>query len=136
MDIYDDFSACIYFHLTSAARNLDQLAGEAFAACGLSPSLAFLLLYLSETRGDNINNCAAFLHLAPSTLSRYADRLETKGLITKKNDGRIVTLVPTAEGMSLIPDIKKQWDKLYAKMVDRLGQDGYDSLLASLMVLE
>jgi len=52
------------------------------------------------------------LHLMPSTITRFVEKLEVKKLVLRKNEGKNVILCATKEGLEMQKDILKAWNQL------------------------
>ena len=116
-------SHCLYFTANAVAREINRLAEEAFAASGLCPSGALLLSLVVEKPGIAPSEAADLLHLAPSSVTRFADGLVRRNLVHRVPDGRQKLLHPTPEGVSLIPTIQAAWGRLYEAYSQRVGPE-------------
>ncbi len=120
---------CLYFATNNLARNLMRFAEEQFAVTGLSPSHAYVLLAVNERPGISPSEIADLLHLAPSTVTRFVDVLEHKGLLSRQFLGKIAQIYPTDIGLNLQQDLKNAWEKLYERLFDILGKDFTERLM-------
>jgi DNA-binding MarR family transcriptional regulator len=121
-------NSCLYFTANSLARTVNRLAEEAFMPTGMAPSYAFVLMIANQTPGISQNEIAGLMNLAPSTVTRFIDRLEERGLLQREQAGKISHVCPTAKGQELQPVIVKAWADLYARFVDILGKPAADHL--------
>lgn len=123
---YHDLS----FATGSLARRLTQLADAAFAPTGLPPSLAFLLLAVQEQPGRMQTELAAGLNLAPSTLTRFIDRLEGQGYLERQTEGRAAYIYLTEEGAGQLPALRAAQERLHTRLQGILGAADHHELLA------
>lgn len=113
---------CLYFSVNTLSRIMTKLADEAFATTSLSPSHAFLLMIVNESPGITPNELAKKLQIAPSTVTRFVDVLEKKGMIFRESDGKSSKIINTEKGKNLQPLIKSSWNKLYDLYSEKLGE--------------
>lgn len=117
------FECCLFFTANSLARAITRLGEECFAAVGMTPSYAFLLLLAEERPGIAQKELAEALRLAPSTVSRFVDALVRRGLLSKEGEGRNVLVRLTSDGEAAIPTIRAAWRRLHDGYSDALGTD-------------
>ena len=82
------FEHCLNFAAGALSRAMNRLAEEAFGRVGLSPSLAYLLIQISDRPGIPLGRVADVLMLDASTLTRLVEKLEAKGWVERRADGR------------------------------------------------
>lgn len=121
LDTY--FTNCLYFASNVLNRAINEMAEEAFAPTTLNPSYAFLMMAVCEKGSISVGEVAKILHLAPSTITRFVDKLIAKKYLTKEQNGRIVTIKPTKKGRDLLPEIEASWHKMFLGYCDILGKD-------------
>lgn len=66
------------------------------------------------------------MHLAPSTVTRLADKLELKGYIKRKSNGRNSNISATEKGIKIHEEIQKCWNDLYLALNRKLGKNKND----------
>jgi len=106
-----------------------RLAEEEFSITGLSPSHAFILMTVNERPGIAPSELAEMLHLAPSTVTRFIDTLEYKGLLSRQFLGKTSQIFATESGLMLQTHLKSAWEKLYQRLSDILGQEFSEQLM-------
>lgn len=118
---------CLYFTANSLARNIGKMADVAFKDVGLSPSHAFMMMLVNEQPGITQKELSEHLGLAPSTLTRFADKLVYRGFIERDQEGKVVRIYPTDDGKALAGPIAAAWKRLYTDYSAILGeQNGID----------
>lgn len=126
------FGKCLYFTANAVARHITRMADEAFARTGLCPSGALLLSLVVERPGIAPSEAAELLHLAPSSVTRFADGLVRKELIERRPSGRQMLLHPTARGKKLLREVKSCWLELHERYSEEVGAARGDKLAAEL----
>jgi DNA-binding MarR family transcriptional regulator len=126
------FSCCLYFTASKLARVIARLAEEEFAATGLSPTYAFLLMAVCEEPGIAQQDLAARLHLTPSTVTRLLDKLAGKGLAVRRTTGKNSHVFLTAKGEEAQAEIRQAWERLHVRYAALLGREEGDRLTAEI----
>lgn len=126
------FGGCLYFTANAVAREISRLAEEAFAPSGLCPSGALLLKLVVDRPGIAPSSAAEVLHLAPSSVTRFADALERKGLVEREHVGRQVLLSPTTAGKRKLRAVQSCWETLHAQYTRLVGAKRADKLASEL----
>ncbi len=114
---------CLFFTTGKLDRILTRWAQEEFASTGLAPSAAFAVMVINDRPGMNQNELAGILHLDPSTLTRFVDKLEIKNLIVRRKEGRMTYLDTTSKGLALHRELADGWKRVWKKYSDLLGMD-------------
>jgi DNA-binding MarR family transcriptional regulator len=107
------------------------MAEEEFLKTGLSPSHAFALMAINSESGLSQNELSKILGIKPSTTSRFIDKLESKGLVTRKVKGKVSYLYPTSKGEELQTEIQKCWKNLHYRYSKILGEKEGIELIAT-----
>lgn len=110
---------------------MSRLAAEAFAPSGLSPSHAFVLLSVAATPGIHPTQIARQMELERSTVTRFLDSLERRGLVRRQTQGRQAVVDLTAAGENLVPQVRLQWQALYAHYTALLGENPAKALTSA-----
>lgn len=129
------FERCLYFNLNAAVRAVNRIWDEAFGRLGLSPAHAYAVRAVLAEPGIAHKQLAETLGLAPSTVSRFVDALETRGLIRREKseqDGRELRVYPTDDANRLHDTLEQTGEALYARMRDALGSEELVKLVTEL----
>ncbi len=114
---------CLYFTANSLARTINRITDEAFMITGLSPSHAFLQMLVNESPGITQQELSGLMNLAPSTITRFVDKLVTRKLVFRKTDGKLSKVHPTETGMEKDDIIRQAWKNLYNAYCEALGEE-------------
>jgi len=115
---------CLYFTSNTMSRLINKMTEDAFMPTGLAPSYAFLMMVVIEEKSIGIGQLADTLNLAPSTITRFVDKLIIKEYLTRKQEGRnIIVSTTTKGGEVLLPSIKESWKRLYDSYCEVLGEE-------------
>ncbi|WP_308636947.1 MarR family winged helix-turn-helix transcriptional regulator [Paenibacillus silvisoli] len=117
------FQNCMYFSSALLNRAITKMAEDTFKATGLSPTYAFLLLAVQEKPGISQKELGEVLHLTPSTITRFIEKLLYKGLITSHAAGKLSLIELTQAGVELMPVIKQAWKELKRRYSEILGEE-------------
>ena len=119
----DTLCNCLYFASNKLNRLINRMADEEFSVIGLSTSHAFALMSINMEPGLSQNELSKILNIKPSTTSRFIDKLESKGLASRKVEGKVAYIHPTAEGEKLKEKIEECWQNLYHRYSQILGKE-------------
>lgn len=119
---------CLYFTASKLSRVIMKMAEEEFEATGLSPAYAFLLIIVNNRPGITQQELGHALHLTPSTVTRFIDKLELKGLVTRTVEGKNSLIHLTEEGIDIQEKIEQARHNLYKRYSGILGKEKGDSL--------
>ena len=88
------------FHSTvnSFSRNLTTFFDEQLAEYGLATSYVELMILMKENETITQKEVSEELSLAPSTITRFVEKLQKKGFVEKTRNGREVSINLTAKG--------------------------------------
>jgi DNA-binding MarR family transcriptional regulator len=99
------------------------MAEDAFRSTGMAPHYAFLLMLVCEKPGITQKEIGEQLQLSPSTITRFVDKLQVKGYLTRRSEGKNALLEPTATGKSMLDSIYASWENLYYQYSDIMGEE-------------
>ncbi len=119
---------CLYFTVNKLSRVLTKMAEDSFKKTGLSPTHAFLMMLVNEKPGLTQTEVAESLHMMPSTITRFVDKLVVKGLIERKVNGKNSLIFLTDAGEEIQDEIKRAWKDLFDRYAAILGVEAAKSL--------
>jgi len=112
-----------HFHTTinHFSRQVSSFFDEQLSEFGLATSYVELLLLIRSNGSCTQKTASEALGLAPSTITRFVDKLVKQGLIKKEKDGRESILKLTQKGI----DATRKMDIIYreaeTKLKEKLG---------------
>lgn len=101
---------------------MSKKADEHFSITGLSSSYALVLMSVNDTNGISSGEIAEEVQLTPSTVTRFLDKMEIKGLISREQCGRNTYVKITEEGKKLVPKVRRAWKNLYDDYTSIIGE--------------
>ncbi|WP_028778837.1 MarR family winged helix-turn-helix transcriptional regulator [Shimazuella kribbensis] len=119
---------CLYFTVSNLAHEAGKIATEEFASIGLSPTYAYLVLIVKAEPGITLTDLCAILHIAPSTGTRFIDKLIAKGVVERKTEGKLTKIFLTEKGEDLHEEINRCWLKLYDRYSLIFGKEKGDKI--------
>ncbi|MFA9377831.1 MAG: MarR family winged helix-turn-helix transcriptional regulator [Lachnotalea sp.] len=122
---------CLFFSSCKLARILGKTADDEFKMTGLSPSHAFLLYIVNNNNGIQQKQIGELLHMTPSTITRFIEKLENKELVTRKAEGKNVFIFYTEKGKSLQGEIEKAWEQIHRLYTDILTEEEHAQFIAT-----
>ena len=132
------FERCIYFNTHALARKLNALWDEGFARFDLTPSQGYLLRLVLAQPGLTQQSLSRELQLNKSTVTRFVNQLEKKGLLIRAaSDGdlRENVILPTEKALKAQANLESLGDTLYQNMCDSLGKQNVKTFVESVRVL-
>lgn len=120
------FERCLYFNTHNLARTVNRIWTEEFKQYGLSPAHAYLLRLVLAEPGLLQRDIAARLGLSKSTVTRFIDKLETGGYVSRQYSGadaRESSIYPARKATAIQKQLEAAGNKLYKRMVAALGED-------------
>lgn len=114
---------CLFFSITKLSRVFGKMAEDTFGKTGLSPSHALILYMVNRSEHLHQKEIGEKLHLSPSTITRFIEKLETKGFVTKTVEGKNAFICTTEKGLALQPDIIESWHALHEKYAHILSTE-------------
>ncbi|GAA5221080.1 hypothetical protein GCM10025777_17100 [Membranihabitans marinus] len=114
------------------ARTMSKKADEAFSPLGLSSSYAVLLMTVNDSPGILPKELSQIMQLAPSTLTRFIEKMEHRGLLKRQQVGRTTEVYPTDAGLAIHDEVKQIWNDLENQYMNILGKDKGSELIQNL----
>lgn len=108
---------CLYFTISRLFRVVNKIAEEAFGELDICPTHAFLLIILQdEPEGMSVNKISEALTIAPSTVTRFVDKLVSKNYVERIKSGKQSFTKITSEGEKIMPELYKAWDRIFVNI--------------------
>lgn len=130
------FERCLYFNVNALARTVNRIWDGAFKELGLSPSHAYLLRLVLSEPGMTQKMIATELRLEKSTVTRFVDSLQARGLVkrakTGTEDRREHGVYPTERGKRLESALGRTGEKLFQRMCREFGKSEIESFVREL----
>ena len=129
------FDRCLYFNVNSLARLLNKKWALAFEQFDLSPSHGYMLRVVLAEPGITQKQLAIELILEKSTITRFVDSLQKKGLVTRKAgdfDSREQNIHPTKNAQEIHSSLDEVGDDLYQEMISTIGKTKLVTLVSQL----
>jgi DNA-binding MarR family transcriptional regulator len=127
------FERCLYFNVNALARQVNNIWNQAYAEFNLSPAHAYLLRLVFSQPGIAQKQITQELKLEKSTVTRFVDVLQEKGLVSRKKtasgDPREQNIFTTVRGTRLAEQLNTRGEELYKKMISTLGKDELKTLV-------
>jgi MarR family transcriptional regulator, organic hydroperoxide resistance regulator len=123
------YGMCLYFTSAALARKVEKLATESWKKVNLVPSHAYLLMTVLEEPGIQPTMLSNILHLQPSTITRFIEKLEEKKLLVRTTEGKITNVYPTPKAKDLQPRLKECLHHFYQKYCALLGKEESNRLV-------
>lgn len=134
------FERCLYFNINALTRAVNRIWDNAFAEFELSPSHAYLLRLVLANPGMAPKQIVQELKLEKSTVTRFIDALQKKGLLVRKQaetqDARELGIYPTRKAEKIAAQLEDKGNTLYRQMVKTIGKSDLTSLVKQLRDIE
>lgn len=98
----------------------------------MSASLSYVQMIVNDTPGISAGDLAQELQLAPSTMTRFLEKLEKEGYLLRKQEGKQVQVFPTEKGLGIQQLLRACLVKFYKNYSEILGKED-SALLVRLM---
>lgn len=106
----------------SFSREISSHFDSYFKEYDLATSYIELLLILLNEDEISQNDLAEDMNLAPSTITRFINKLLKMGLVKKKKVGRTAVITLSEKGHTLAPELNRQYDKAVTDLQNILGE--------------
>ena len=116
------YCSCLYYSANALSRVMTKMAEEAFSVTGVAPSHAFLLMTVNASPGIQPKAISSRMQLTPSTVTRLNEKMEHKGFLERKPEGRATAVYPTEKSAALNSVLKQAWEGLYRRYTALLGE--------------
>ena len=108
---------------------MDKLAEEAFASIDVPPSYAYLIITLKDHSGISQKELCSKLSIAPSTSTRFIDKLVKQNYVERKSKGKHILLYLTEQGESLCDQIYVCLEEIYKRHAEILDKSHSGQLI-------
>lgn len=114
---------CLYFTASRFARNITKLAEETFDADDLAPSYLYLIMTVQFHPNITQKELCRKLSIAPSTSTRFIDKLEKRKLVTRTPGGKETFIALTDEGEKVYQHFRQSLEVLFERYSELLGRE-------------
>ncbi|NGM82038.1 MarR family transcriptional regulator [Paenibacillus sp. 7124] len=114
---------CLYFTASRFARNITKLAERTFDFGNLAPSYFYMIMIVKFHPGITQKELCRKLSIAPSTSTRFIDKLEGLKLVTRKIDGKQTFISLTEEGENVYLKFRSSLKDLFEGYSQILGRE-------------
>lgn len=130
------FDRCLYFNVNALARVVNKKWAQAFAHYDLSPSHGYMLRAVLAQPGISQKQLANELRLEKSTITRFVDALQKKGLVVRKKnsaeDARELSIYATERAKAIHLELEGLGEELYETMIANIGEENLKLLVSKL----
>ncbi|MFD1776962.1 MarR family winged helix-turn-helix transcriptional regulator [Paenibacillus rhizophilus] len=114
---------CLYFTASRFARNITKLAERTFDFGNLAPSYFYMIMIVKFHPGITQKELCHKLSIAPSTSTRFIDKLEGLKLVTRKTSGKQTCISLTEDGEKVYVQFRSSLKELFAGYSEILGHE-------------
>ncbi|MEH7072787.1 MarR family winged helix-turn-helix transcriptional regulator [Neobacillus drentensis] len=114
---------CLYFTASRFARNITKLAENTFDFEDLAPSYFYMIMTVKFHPEITQKELCHKLSIAPSTSTRFIDKLEKLKLVTRKMDGKQTHISLTDEGEKVYHQFRTSLKELFTGYSEILGRE-------------
>lgn len=114
---------CLYFTASRFARNITKLAERTFDFGNLAPSYFYMIMIVKFHPGITQKELCHKLSIAPSTSTRFIDKLEGLKLVIRKIDGKQTFISLTEEGENVYLKFRSSLKDLFEGYSQILGRE-------------
>ncbi len=117
------YCGCLYYSTNALSRIITKMAEEEFSITQLAPSYAFLLMIINEKPGSGPKEISQKMMLTPSTVTRLIEKMEGKGYVSRKINGKFTEVYPTQKSTEIDNKIREAWVNLFKRYEELLGNE-------------
>ncbi|MDQ0199230.1 MarR family winged helix-turn-helix transcriptional regulator [Neobacillus ginsengisoli] len=114
---------CLYFTASRFARNITKLAEKTFDFGDLAPSYLYMIMIVKFHPEITQKELCHKLSIAPSTSTRFIDKLEKLKLVTRKLSGKQTYISLTEEGEKIYHQFRGSLKELFTGYSQILGSE-------------
>ncbi len=108
--------------LNSFSREVSQFFDNYFKEHKLATPYVELILLLYDHEKVTQKELAEQMHLAPSTITRFVNKLVKKGLAEKSRNGRLAQVSLSSKGKQLAPYLSGAYKEAHSELKEKLGE--------------
>ena len=117
----------------SLSREISAFYDTYFKEDKLATSYVELLLLIEDYDKISQKVIATKMNLAPSTITRFLNKLIKKGVVSKKMDGRISYVELSEQGKKEVPKLRNKYEQAEDDLKEILGSKFVDTTKQLLM---
>ncbi|MCC5940875.1 MAG: winged helix-turn-helix transcriptional regulator [Balneolaceae bacterium] len=106
----------------SFSREITQHFDAYFKEYNLATSYVELMLLVQKHDDITQKQLSGMMNLAPSTITRFIQKLKKSGLVEKSKSGRIATIRLTKKADAVVGDMQKSYNKAVQDLEEKLGK--------------
>lgn len=112
------------FHssVNSFSRTLSAFFDDRLSRFNLATSYIELMILMRKNGGVSQKDIASQLSLAPSTVTRFVEKLKNQGYLTKQRDGRNMTIELTDNGRRVSAEMEREYESIVQDIRDLMGE--------------
>lgn len=114
---------CLYFTASRFARNMTKLAEKTFDFGELAPSYLYMIMIVKFHPEITQKELCHKLSIAPSTSTRFIDKLEKQKLVIRKVNGKQTYISLTEEGEKVYTQFRLSLKELFTGYSQILGRE-------------
>jgi MarR family transcriptional regulator, organic hydroperoxide resistance regulator len=124
----EELTTHIYFASNTLARKVSKMADDLIKPYGFSSSYAFLMIAISRSESMSQKQISTGFRLAPSTVTRFVDKLVNMELIEREQQGAEVVLLLTKKGIDTAKRLEDELLILNGILTDTFGEKYLETL--------
>jgi DNA-binding MarR family transcriptional regulator len=108
--------------LNSFSRDVTRLFDHYLKEFKLATPFVELLIHLQKEKKLSQKELSERMNLAPSTITRFINKLKKRGLVEKRMNGRMAYITLSEKGKTLIPSLAGAYQKAEETLQNKLGE--------------
>ncbi|WP_226658956.1 MarR family winged helix-turn-helix transcriptional regulator [Pseudalkalibacillus hwajinpoensis] len=114
---------CLFFTSNRFARNITKLAEKNFDFSDLAPSYFYMIMVIHGQPNITQKELCQKLSIAPSTSTRFIEKLVKQNLVRKQTSGKQTMISLTEDGEALYVAFRKGLKSLFEDYNEILGKE-------------
>ena len=123
---------CLFFTSNRLANVLWRIVNDVYAEIGLAAPYIYLLVVVNQYPGITISELSEKLGIAPSTCTRFVNKLMGQGILKKKQEWKTVHVILTDEGRKKTEGIDASLQRLHERCGAAISEEQYQKLSAAM----